>query len=100
MPNPSIKFHELAREEIATAYLYYEREKQGLGDLFLTSIENLLDRIGDNPRQFPVEFEEARKAMVSTFPFIIIFTIIQEEIFIVSIFHTSQNPSTWQKRIQ
>lgn len=38
------------------------------------------------------------KAVFNRFPFVVIFEIHPEVIFILAVFHTSRNPGVWQQR--
>lgn len=101
MPNYTLEFHVLAREEVSDAYLYYESQKSGLGDNnFLESLDDIFNLILDNPNLFPKDFEEVRKALLKKFPFTIYYEVVEEQIFVYSVFHQSRNPEVWQRRVQ
>jgi plasmid stabilization system protein ParE len=100
MANFTLAFHVLAREEVSDAYQYYESRRPGLGDSFFESLDEIFDLIAENPNLFPVDFEEVRKAPIKKFPFTIYYEMVEAEIFIYSVFHQSQEPSVWHKRMQ
>ena len=100
MPNYALKFHLLAREEVSDAYLYYENQKLGLGDNFLENLDDIFNLILDNPNLYPKDFEEVRKALLKKFPFTIYYEIVEEQIFVYSVFHQSRNPENWRQRMQ
>lgn len=100
MPNYTLEFHLLAREEVSDAYQYYENQKPGLGDDFFEALDHIFDLILDNPNLFPKDFEEVRKATLKKFPFTIYYEVVEDQIFVYSVFHQSRNPVDWQRRVQ
>ena len=61
-----VVFRPAARHEFDEAADWYERQVNGLGKSFIDEIQRMLDRIGDTPRQFPVEFEpDVRQALAN-----------------------------------
>jgi len=52
----SVIFTQAARAELIEAQDWYEREATGLGRRFRQAIDALIDRMSDNPRQFPIVF--------------------------------------------
>src|SRR5690606_6087316 len=81
-----------AKYEIEEAYFYYEYAQKGLGDKFITHLDNYLERISTSPWQFPEKRSPYREAFVRKFPFLIIFEIQNNNIVIYSVFNTSQDP--------
>ena len=100
MPNYSLQFHRLVRDEVSDAYRYYQSQKPKLGDTFLEALDDIFNQIIDNPNLFPRDFEGVQKALLRKFPFSIYFEIIEEQIFVYSVFHQSRNPESWQERVQ
>jgi plasmid stabilization system protein ParE len=89
-----------AREELDAGIDWYEEQREGLGDLFLTRVDEALSRIGTFPEMHGRVFGEVRKAVVQRFPYIVLYRIEPSEVVVISVFHTSQDPSIWQRRVQ
>jgi hypothetical protein len=51
-----------ARAELIEAHDWYEREVTGLGRRFRQAIDVMVQRMNQNPRQFPVVFKNVRRA--------------------------------------
>lgn len=100
MPSYILQFHRLVRDEVSHAYQYYQNQKPKLGDTFLEALDDIFNQIIDNPNLYPVDFEQVRKALLQKFPFSIYFEIVEEQIFIYSVFHQSQDPDKWRVRVQ
>jgi len=52
-----------------------------------------------HPRLFPVAIDEFRRALIRRFPFEVFYEPIDDAIVIYSVFHCSQNPEKWRKRL-
>jgi toxin ParE1/3/4 len=76
----------------------YERERVGLGVRFLQGLNVLLERVEENPFQFPVVHENTRRGLLSRFPYGVFFTADDEEILVVAVVHLHRHPDTWKRR--
>ena len=85
----------LPRAELETidAISWYESRRKGLGQEFLLSLNFEIQRISNNPFQFPVSRNPFRKVIVRNFPFLIIYRVTEKNILIHSVFNTYQNPN-------
>jgi len=54
---------ETAERDVNSATLWYEREAAGLGRQFLDAVDAALQRIADNPQQFPLVYRKQRRAV-------------------------------------
>ena len=88
-------FSSKAQREIAESWNWYEDRQLGLGDRFLNEITEHIRKIEQTPIKFPIRFKSYRETPVPVFPFLIIYRINEKKkiIRIVSIFHTSRNPT-------
>lgn len=83
-----------AIKEIDEAFNWYENQKQGLGTDFMVELYDYLDIIAQSPRIFPVDFKHFRKAILKRFSkYVIIFSVNNKEVFILSVFNNLQNPN-------
>jgi toxin ParE1/3/4 len=87
-----------AREEFDEAYDYYESRRSGLGEVYADAVEIVLERIGKTPRIHQIVFGKFRRAVVRGFPFCIYYREESAHIRVISVFHTSRDPSVWQAR--
>ena len=85
---------EKARKEIEKSWLWYEEREAKLGDRFLEEVVRKLDTITQNPLVYTLRHSEYREAVLSVFPFVIIFSINNRKhlIKVHSVFHTSRHP--------
>lgn len=95
MPNMVFKIRilPLAEKEIEESIEFYESRRKGLGKQFLTYLRSYLKVLKTNPELFAIKKGPSYREMTLVkFPFVIIYEIIETEIIIYSVFHTSRNP--------
>ena len=94
----SIIFTRAARGELIEAQDWYEGEAAGLGRRFRQAIDALIDRMSDNPLQFPIVFKNVHRALVRRFPYSLFFVVEDDALIVIACFHASRDPSHWQNR--
>ncbi len=90
-----------AEDELLAATLYYEEQKEGLGQDFFQRVSETIISIGQDPHRFPCYegkqiSRSFRRAFVDRFPYIIVFQLREEETLIVAVAHSSQAPGYWE----
>lgn len=94
----TVVFTEAARAELIAAQDWYEGEVTGLGRRFREAVDVLVGRISAHPRQFPIVFKTARRALLRRFPYALFFVLEEETLIVIACFHASRDPLQWQKR--
>ena len=87
-----------ARTEFDDGYDYYEGQRAGLGERFASEVQVVLTRIGTTPRLHQMVFGDVRRAVVRGFPFCVYYREEPSRVRVLSVFHTSRDPSIWQSR--
>jgi plasmid stabilization system protein ParE len=90
-------FTQAARRELIEAQDWYEGEAIGLGRRFRQAIDALIERMSDDPRQFPAVFRNVRRALLRRFPYALFFVVEDDALVVIACFHASRDPSHWQK---
>ncbi len=82
--------------DIQQAINYYDSRQSGLGKKFETVIDKHFTAISKNPF-FQIRYHGIRCLPVKKFPFMIHFAVdeIRNQVFIISVFHTSKNNTEW-----
>lgn len=88
-----------ADDDVAEAYNWYESREPGLGEDFLRCVEVCLLVIQRHPHAFPLTVDEFRHAPIRRFPFEIFYEPTAEAIIVYAVFHGSQDPQKWRKRL-
>lgn len=83
-----------AVEEMQVAYNWYENEVAGIGDKFISVVNDYKNFILNNPLQFKRTYQNFREVYIQKYPFVIVYFIDKPKrtIVIFSVFHTSRNP--------
>ncbi len=89
-----------AQSEFDEAADWYEHQRAGLGHDLVVKVQATFDRIGDNPGQFPIVFEEVRQAIVDRFPYSVLFKAEPKRIVVLAVFHHRRNPAIWKGRVR
>ncbi|MCF8247514.1 MAG: type II toxin-antitoxin system RelE/ParE family toxin [Saprospiraceae bacterium] len=95
----NIELHEIAEEELWEAVDWYDAQKEKLGRDFAKELQEVVKLLKDNPQQFPKAFKDKRKAVLRHFPYVVIYEIQGDTVYVLAIFHTSRNPKIWRERV-
>lgn len=94
-----------AWDEGLSAYDWYESQRIGLGDQFLSEIQRVLTSIEERPFSFPRweayhGKEEIRWSSLKRFRYVMIFIVEGEEIVVLAISHAHRHPLYWLSRLE
>jgi toxin ParE1/3/4 len=92
-------FTPAARAEILDAQDWYETQQAGLGLRFRGQLQMVVNRMTENPYQFPVVLQDIHRARLRKFPYSLFFRIEAESLVVIACFHGSRDPQRWQERI-
>jgi len=82
-----LEFHPEAREELEAAADFYHARQGGLELRFLDSVDRCLSRILAAPESFRRFDGEIQRALVSVFPYAILFVVSRDRIFVLAVMH-------------
>ncbi len=90
----TIVISERAKKEMLDACAWYNERLHGLGDKFEHIIFEKLYTIANNPHLIRKRTPTYHEVSIKTFPYLIIYRVEEgtKEVYIASIFHTSQSP--------
>ena len=92
-------FHPAAETEFVKAVEYYEEREEGLGHDFAVEVYATIERILAHPQAWPVIEEDIRRSLVRRFPYGILYSEDEDEIFVVAVMHLHREPDYWKRRI-
>jgi toxin ParE1/3/4 len=87
-----------ARIEYDAAGGWYEQQRPGLGAAFTAAVQQVFDGIAAHPRMHGVVLRDIRKAVVQGFPYCVYYRERSSAVVVLSVFHTSRDPTGWQSR--
>ncbi len=71
--NYSVNFHPNAEKEFIASVQWYGHSRKDLGNEFMIGIRKVIDLIEQNPFLFPIKNKNFREALVTKFPYFIIY---------------------------
>ncbi|MBA4405850.1 plasmid stabilization protein [bacterium] len=93
-----LEFLEPAYIEYQEAIEYYNLQSDGLGNKFIVEIDRTISIIKNYPESFTKYTEHLRKAVVTAFPYNLIYSIQEEKTIIMAVAHQHRKPNYWLKR--
>ncbi|OGU34315.1 MAG: hypothetical protein A2068_05190 [Ignavibacteria bacterium GWB2_35_6b] len=95
-----VEFIEPASLELDDAIEYYNLQSAGLGFNFFDEVLETINLISLFPAIWSPNSNNTRKAVLSKFPFNLIYTILEEKIFIIAVAHQHREPEYWIDRMK
>ncbi len=91
-----LKISHTAYQETDAAFTYYEEQSPGLGEKFLKSLEDAYYKLSKKPQYYSYiqHDKNIRDLKIKTFPFVIVFQIIEDTVFVLRVFNTNRNPES------
>jgi plasmid stabilization system protein ParE len=93
-----VVFRRAALAEFDDAADWYEQRRAGLGAAFTAAVQRALDQITAQPDFYPQVYQDVREALVSRYPYCVYYREEPGQVVVLSVFHTSRDPSIWQGR--
>lgn len=87
-----------AEKDLREVFLWDEEKKPGLGFLFKDFLKTAISSIKQNPLKFQIRYKNIRSRFLNKLPFGVHYWILESEIIILAVFHTSLEPKMWQKK--
>ena len=88
-----------AETDIGEAFGWYENQRPGLGEEFLSCVDACIKKICRTPEIYAKVYKQCRRALVRRFPYAIFYEYTGETIVIYCVFHTSRDPRKWRDRL-
>jgi toxin ParE1/3/4 len=94
-----LAFRRASQAEFGDAVEWYDNRRRGLGVDFASAVQRILDHITAHPDLYPEVFEDARAALIPGHPYCVYYREEPGQVLVLSVFHTSRDPSIWQQRL-
>jgi plasmid stabilization system protein ParE len=95
-----LSFLTIAREELAEAKRFYNRQQQGLGESFQREAEAAARQIKERPQAWQVEAAPVRRFILDRFPCKMLYIVRDDAVLVVAVAHQHRQPDYWVERIQ
>jgi toxin ParE1/3/4 len=94
-----VVFRRAAKSEFEDAAVWYDQQRNGLGEEFIVEIEEAVSRAAATPARYPIIFGDIRRTVARRFPYSVYFRIRTNSLVVLAVFHGRRNPSIWQRRV-
>jgi plasmid stabilization system protein ParE len=100
MSSFQLRIDPFAEYDMQHAKNWYNDKSDNLGNDFMIEVEKTISQMLHNPYQFPRILSDTRKAVLYRFPYTIFYKIGNNTVDVYAVFHNSQNPVIWKRRIK
>jgi len=94
-----VVFIEPASIELDDAIEYYNLQSPGLGRKFLDEVLETIELISRFPQLWAQNTKNTRKAVLRKFPFNLIYSKLEDKIYIIAVAHQNREPEYWIERL-
>lgn len=99
-----LRISEEADVEATEASCWYDARRPGLGDEFLTAVDQARERIESNPclgsRPPGVSSEDVHRVIMRRFPYDVVYIELPDRIQVLAVAHERRRPGYWIDRIR
>jgi hypothetical protein len=98
-----LHLHKLAKAEIRAAATWYRGRGESLDRRFLAAVWNVLEKLETDAHSFAkLETQPTgtpfRRVRLVGFPYLVIFEVAANEVFVYAVAHASRQPNYWRRR--
>jgi toxin ParE1/3/4 len=99
-----LPFHPDALIELDQAVAWLERERAGFGSILFEEVVRKIEQASRFPRSgapvlgFDARYD-VRKLVVNRFRYVVITAMIEDELTVIAVAHTSRAPGYWRDRL-
>jgi plasmid stabilization system protein ParE len=83
--------------DLGAGFDWYDEQRSGLGEDFLSVVRATLKGIELHPEMFVSVHGEVRRAIVSRYPFAIFYLVEPKRVVVLRLLHTARDPSLWPR---
>ena len=92
-------FTDKAIGDITKAKSWYNKQQEGLGKKFADTVFKSAEEIQSAPLGYPNKYKYTREKYIKKFPYLIIYSVEENIIFILRVFACKKNPKKKYKSI-
>jgi len=87
-----VRFRAEAASDVVSAREWYDEQRVGLGDDFIRSLEQVIERISELPEAFPEIAAGHRRALLDRFPYALYYRLDGQVLDVIACLHTRRRP--------
>lgn len=86
-----------AQSDVSKAHAHYEAARPGLGNEFVESVDQTIEKIGRNPLVYRKIMGENRRCNIERFPYALFFRV-KDDVIVVACLHANRGPKLVKER--
>jgi len=94
----SFYLHPDAEAELLAAIAYYEEIRTDLGHDFAVEVYSAIQRAVSMPESWALIDANIRRSLVSRFPYGVLYSEVNDKIYILAVMNLHRNPDYWKSR--
>lgn len=87
-----------ASQDAEEAHDYLESQRDGLGQQFVTRLDEVIDRIGAMAKLYAIVWRNVRAARLRQFPYVVYYRIQSGHVEVLAVMHGGRSASAWKSR--
>ena len=87
-----------AKFDLSEISIWYEDIQKGLGKRFLKNVNLEMKIVKNNPILFQIRYDKTRVLLIKKFPYLIHYEIIENDIIVKAVIHTSRDTKNWKNK--
>lgn len=91
-----VEIDDEAKAEARHAFNWYAASNPTVGSAFEEELSNGIEILREEGPSFPVYEGETRRYLLPTFPYGILFEVIDDVIFVIAVAHLKREPGYWK----
>lgn len=94
----AVAFGKAAAKEFEDAAFWYETQHPGLGTAFVEAVRDAVRLAAERPSRYAVVYRDLRCLRTKRVPYLILFRVETDRIFVIAVFHARRDPAVWRGR--
>jgi plasmid stabilization system protein ParE len=95
--NYKLKILPQAKQDLKEIAIWYEEAQKGLGKRFLACVKAEMTLVKEKPLIFQTKYDNNKTILVNNFPYLIHYEIMDSEILVKAVLHTSRSTKKYPK---
>ena len=83
--------------DLADYFIWYNGQRDGLGEEFLAAVDTVFDTIEHYPEIFARMHGEVRRAVLSRFSYAVFYRIESKRIVVLTVLHKARDSKAWPR---
>jgi plasmid stabilization system protein ParE len=88
-----------ADADIQVTHDELEQSQAGLGDRFVASVREALERIEAMPEVYGLVWQDVRAARLKKFRHVVYYVVFADRVEVLAVLHGSRDAAAWQSRV-